>query len=70
MKLWQLDIELDPRKFEKKVTAVRNVLKSALVGNEDFAMGDLLSSEYDLKYAAKNFKFALVPKVTRILPDY
>jgi hypothetical protein len=33
------------------------------MGNEDFAMSDLLTSEYDLQYASRNFKFGLVPKV-------
>ena len=36
----------------------------AVVGNEDFALKDIMSSEYDLKFASKNFKFALVPKVS------
>jgi len=46
------------------VTSVRNTFSAAIVGNEDFSMSDLMSSEHDLKYAAKNFKFALVPKVS------
>ena len=58
------------RKFSKKVTSVRNWISSNVVGNEDFRMGDILSSEYDLKYASKNFKFALVPKVSIILFDF
>jgi len=33
------------------------------MGNEDFAMSDLLTSEFDLQYASRNFKFGLVPKV-------
>jgi hypothetical protein len=52
------------RKFSKTVTSVRNAVASAVMGNEDFSIADLLSSEYDLKYAAKHFKFALVPKVS------
>jgi len=46
------------------VTSVRNWLSSNVVGNEDFSVADIMSSEYDLKYASKNFKFALVPKVS------
>ena len=66
LKLWELDCETDSRKFSKKVTAVGNVVKSALVGSEDFTVGDLLKyqKKYDLKYASKHFKFALIPKVS------
>ncbi len=44
---------------------MRNVFKSALVGSEDFTLTDLVKyqKKYDLKYAAANYKFALVPKV-------
>ena len=40
------------------------MMKSAVMGNEDFAMSDLLTSEFDLQYASRNFKFGLVPKVS------
>lgn len=39
-------------------------MKSAVLGNEDFALSDLLTSEFDLQYASRNFKFGLVPKVS------
>ncbi len=39
-------------------------MKSSLMGNEDFSMKDLMTSEYDLQYASRNFKFGLVPKVS------
>lgn len=39
-------------------------MKSAVLGNEDFSMADMLSPEYDLQYASRNFKFGLVPKVS------
>ncbi len=34
------------------------------MGNEDFGVKDLMTSEYDLQYASRNFKFGLVPKVS------
>lgn len=46
------------------MTSVRNTLKAALWGHEDFAVSDMLNSEYDLQYASKNFRFALTPKVS------
>lgn len=36
------------------------------MGNEDFAMSDLLTSQYDLQYASRNFKFGLIPKVCTV----
>lgn len=36
---------------------------------QDFAVGDLFSSEYDLPYAAKHYRFALMPKVQSIRPS-
>ena len=39
-------------------------MKSAMMGNEDFAMSDLLTSKDDLQLASRSFKFGLVPKVT------
>ena len=39
-------------------------MKSAVMGNEDFAMSDLLTSSHDLQFASRNFKFGLIPKVS------
>jgi len=64
MKLWMYNLETDPRKFARSVTSIQNSLKSALMGNDDFSMQDLMSSGYDLPHAAKHFKFALVPKIS------
>ena len=41
-----------------------STVKSAMMGNEDFAMSDLLTSKDDLQLASRSFKFGLVPKVT------
>jgi hypothetical protein len=48
------------------VTSLRNAVKAAVLGGDgqDFSVGDLFSSEYDLPYAAKHFRFALMPKVS------
>jgi hypothetical protein len=51
------------RKYQKTVTGISSAMKSAFVGNEDFAMKDLMKSEFDLQYASRNYKFGLVPKV-------
>lgn len=64
VKLWQQNLETDPRKFSRSVTSLRNTLKSAILGNEDFYVADVMSSEFDLVFASKNFKFALLPKVS------
>lgn len=66
IKLWEVECETDPRKFSKKVTALGNLAKSALVGSEDFTISDLMKyqKKYDLKFASKNYKFALIPKVS------
>jgi len=64
VKLWQQNLETDPRKFSRSVTSLRNTLKAALLGNEDFYVSDVMASEFDLVYASKNFKFALLPKVS------
>jgi hypothetical protein len=64
IKLWQFDLELDHRKYAKNVTSLTTAFKSSMMGNEDFSMKDLLSSEFDLQYASRNFKFGLVPKVS------
>lgn len=42
---------------------MRNALTSTFVGSDDFSMQDMMTSEYDLKAAAKKFKFALIPKL-------
>lgn len=54
------------RKFARQVTSLRNAMKAAVLGGDgqDFAVGDLFSSEYDLPYAAKHFRFALMPKIS------
>lgn len=64
VKLWQENLETDPRKFARSVTSLRNTLKSAVLGNEDFYVADIMASEHDLVYASKNYKFALLPKVS------
>jgi hypothetical protein len=64
IKLWQYNLESDHRKYAKNVTSLTTAMKSAMMGNEDFAMSDLLTSEHDLQFASRNFKFGLVPKVS------
>jgi hypothetical protein len=64
IKLWQYNLETDHRKYAKNVTSLTTAMKSAMMGNEDFAMSDLLTSEHDLQFASRNFKFGLVPKVS------
>eukprot|EP01033_Poteriospumella_lacustris_P007219 gene7219-5195_t len=64
IKLWQYNLETDHRKYAKNVTSLTTAMKSAMMGNEDFAMSDLLTSEFDLQFASRNFKFGLVPKVS------
>eukprot|EP01035_Chromulina_nebulosa_P021236 gene21236-27515_t len=63
LKLWELEIETDIKKFENKVISLRSVLTSTIVGNDEFTISDIMSSDYDLKYASKNYRFALIPKV-------
>ena len=64
IKLWQFDLETDHRKYSKNVTSLTSALKSTMMGNEDFALKDLMGSEHDLQFASRNFKFGLVPKVS------
>jgi len=64
IKLWQYDLATDHRRYAKNVTSLGSGIKSAVLGNEDFAMSDLLTSPHDLQYASRNFKFGLVPKVS------
>lgn len=64
IKLWQFDLETDHRKYAKNVTSLGSTMKSAMIGNEDFSVTDLLRSEYDLQFASRNFKFGLLPKVS------
>lgn len=52
------------RTYAKNVTSVSSTMKSAMMGNEDFAMSDLLTSKDDLQLASRAFKFGLVPKVS------
>ncbi len=52
------------RKYAKKAVSLSSTMKSAMIGNEDFSMSDAMTSEHDLQYASKNFKFGLVPKVS------
>jgi hypothetical protein len=57
-------LELDPRRFAQQVASLGGAMKSGLLGDNsrDFAMTDLLSSTSDLPYAAKHFRFALLPR--------
>lgn len=64
IRLWQYDLEMDPRKYSKNVTSVSSAMKSAMMGNEDFSMTDLLTAKDDLQLASRSFKFGLVPKVS------
>lgn len=64
IKLWQYDLETDPRRYAKNVTSLTSTMKRGVMGNEDFAMSDLLSSKADLQFASRNFKFGLIPKVS------
>lgn len=64
IKLWQYTLETDHRKYTKNVTSLGSTMKSAMLGNEDFAMSDLLTSPYDLQFASRNYKFGLLPKVS------
>jgi len=64
VKLWQFDLETDHRKYSKKAVSLSSTMKSAMIGNEDFSMTDAMTSEYDLQFASKNFKFGLIPKVS------
>ncbi len=57
------------RKYSKNAVSLAGVMKSAMMGNEDFSMSDAMTSEYDLQYASKNFKFGLVPKVRALLTN-
>lgn len=52
------------RRYAKNVSSLGGGLKSAIMGNEDFAMSDLLTSAHDLQYASRNYKFGLIPKVS------
>jgi hypothetical protein len=51
------------RRYAKNVTSLGGGIKGRIMGNEDFAMSDLLTSAHDLQYASRNFKFGLIPKV-------
>ncbi len=47
-------------------------MKAVVLGSEgqDFAVSDLMASQYDLPHAAKYFRFALVPKVLHSEPQF
>jgi hypothetical protein len=47
-------------------TASKASVRSSILGQSDFSLMAQATSEYDLKEAAKRYKFALVPKVIRI----
>eukprot|EP01034_Spumella_vulgaris_P021982 gene21982-28069_t len=65
VKLRDFDLETDHRKYSKKAISLTSTMKSAMIGGgEDFSVSDAMTSEHDLQYAAKNFKFGLVPKVS------
>lgn len=65
-KMWQFNVETDPRKFARPVTSLRNMVKSQFLGDDgqDFSFSDIMSSKDDLPYAAKHYRFALMPKVS------
>eukprot|EP00599_Poterioochromonas_sp_BG-1_P000060 CAMPEP_0173146268 /NCGR_PEP_ID=MMETSP1105-20130129/8389_1 /TAXON_ID=2985 /ORGANISM="Ochromonas sp., Strain BG-1" /LENGTH=309 /DNA_ID=CAMNT_0014060431 /DNA_START=294 /DNA_END=1219 /DNA_ORIENTATION=+ len=63
VKLWQYNLELDYRKYQQNVTSLTTSIVSSFVGSEDFSVKDLMTSEYDLQNASRNYKFGLVPKV-------
>ena len=54
------------RRYAKNVSSLGGGIKSRIMGNEDFAMSDLLTSQHDLQYASRNYKFGLIPKVRRV----
>uniref|UniRef100_A0A7S3H602 PH domain-containing protein n=1 Tax=Spumella elongata TaxID=89044 RepID=A0A7S3H602_9STRA len=64
IKLWQYDLGTDHRRYAKNVSSLGGGIKSRIMGNEDFAMSDLLTSQHDLQYASRNYKFGLIPKVS------
>lgn len=45
------------------MTGIGTSMMSAFVGSEEFALSDLMGSNYDLINASRNYKFGLVPKV-------
>jgi hypothetical protein len=66
VRLKMMDLELDPQKFTQDVTSISSVVKASMMGDHsrDFALTDLMASTYDLPYAAKHYRFALVPKIS------
>ena len=65
--MWHFKLETDVKKFTQEITSLGNVMKTTMMGQntKDFGMTDLLASTtYDLPYAAKHFRFALIPKVS------
>ena len=64
IKLWQYTLETDARNFANNSTAsLTGAIRGAIMGQSEFSFATLASSEYDLKEAAKKYKFALCPKV-------
>ena len=45
------------------MTSIRSVLKKSVFGEDDFEWNDLIKNNKELKKAAMNCKFALLPKV-------
>lgn len=53
------------RSYSKHVISLGSSVKSAVLGSDsEFTMADLFTSKQDLKVAARNFKFGLIPKVS------
>ena len=50
-------------KFLNTSTAPKTGVRSSIMGQSDFSLMAQATSEYDLKEAAKRYKFALIPKV-------
>ncbi len=57
------------RKYAMTAVSLARAMKSRMIGSEDFSISDAMTSEHDLQYASKNFKFGLVPKV-RVMSSF
>jgi hypothetical protein len=63
IKLWNYYVETDQKKFRRNIASIRNTFKAAVLGNGEFGVKELLTSEHDLAFASENFKFALIPRL-------
>lgn len=63
IKLWNYYVETDQKKFRRNIASIRNVFKAAILGNGEFGVKELLTSEHDLAFASENYKFALIPRL-------